>query len=61
MDNKNLDRLLLTGLKQWQHLRLHELEEDLDEHRSEFLAAQDGLSIARENPGDIQPDIIKIL
>ncbi len=61
MDEKELDRLLFIGLERWRQLRLHELEEDLVEHRQDFLAAQDGLSIARENPGEIRQDIIEIL
>ena len=61
MDNKELDRLLFIGLERWRMLRLRDLEEDLAELRQDFLAAQDGLSIARENPGEIRQDIIEIL
>ena len=31
------------------------------EHRSDFLAAQDGLGIVRENPGEVKSDVIEIL
>ncbi len=61
MDDKNFDRLLLIGLKRWQQLQLFELEEDLAEHRSDFLAAQNGLAIVRENPGEVKQDVIEIL
>jgi len=61
MDNKTLDRLLFIGLERWRQLRLFELEEELAEYRFDFLAEQDGLAVARENPGEIRPDIIEIL
>ena len=61
MDHKELDRLLFIGLEHWRMLRLRDLEEDLAEYRQDFLAAQDGLAIARENPGEIQEDVINYL
>ena len=61
LDGKKLDRLLFIGLERWRQIRLFEVQEELVEYRSDFLAAQDGLAIARENPGEVRQDIIEIL
>jgi len=55
------ERQLRNGLERWQQLKLQAIEEDMLELTDDYRAAQDGLSIAHRNPGEVRLDIIEYL
>jgi len=61
MNQSRDERTLRDGLERWRQLKLQAIEEDMLELTDDLRAAQDGLSIAHRNPGEVRPDIIEYL
>lgn len=52
---------LMRGLERWRLLNLQAVEAQMLELTEDFRAAQDGLSIAHRNPGEVAQDVVGYL